>query len=357
MPGWDLAQKAHGRQRDCMLLRAGYWYEEVAAGPEAGEYLTKIEPRRQALAKQRIEVLPARVLTNSIGVPLVLIPAGEFVMGSTPEDIAWALAEGEKISGSKSHLDVLRSESPQHRVKISRPFYLGTYVITQSEYEKVVGVNPSGFTAKQIDSLAFKPPLSENEVNRRAEARKKVEGMDARRHPVETVNWDEAAEFCRRLSSSRAERTAQRVYRLPTEAEWEYACRAGTTSRWYNGDNAAELADIAWFGDNAGAMTHAVGQKRPNAWGLFDMSGNVYQWCADRFSVDYYAKSAPTDPTGPAAGTARVLRGGCWDNIPPFCRSAYRYAYSHTAHSRPFGFRVVVERGVVSRGPAVLQSP
>ena len=125
----------------------------------------------------------------------------------------------------------------------------------------------------------MRPPssrrLPETEVKSRLDDRKKVAGKDTSRHPVETVNWDEAMEFCRRLSAMPAERAARRVYRLPTEAEWEYACRAGTTTRWYCGDDEAGLVDVAWFNKNAGRMTHPVGEKKPNAWGLYDMHGNV----------------------------------------------------------------------------------
>ena len=156
---WDLAQKAHDQERDCMLVRAGYWYEEVAAGPEAGQYSTKLDLRRQALAKQGIEVPPARVVMNSIGMPLVLIPPGEFEMGATPEEIQWALAEGKHKS------KLVLTEAPWRAVKISKPFYLATYHVTQAEYERVMGVNPSAFTEKQMDMSVFKPPLAKSKFS------------------------------------------------------------------------------------------------------------------------------------------------------------------------------------------------
>ena len=169
-------------------------------------------------------------------------------------------------------------------------------------------------------------------------------GKDTSRHPVDTVSWDDATEFCRRLSAMPAERAARRVYRLPTEAEWEYACRAGTTTRWYSGDDEAALRECAWFDANSGGTTHPVGEKKPNAWGLYDMHGNVWQWCSDWFSADYYKQSPPCDPPGPAAGFGRVIRGGRFDFVASECRSA-----AFTTSTRPrtrtynFGFRVVAE--------------
>jgi formylglycine-generating enzyme required for sulfatase activity len=130
-------------------------------------------------------------------------------------------------------------------------------------------------------------------------------------------------------------------YRLPTEAEWEYACRAGTTTRWYSGDDEAGLAECAWFKANAGSMTHSVGLKEPNAWKLYDMHGNVYQWCSDWFSADYYKKSPLSDPTGPTAGSIRVIRGGIWSNYPSHLRSAYHPTLVPTKRAHDIGFRVV----------------
>jgi formylglycine-generating enzyme required for sulfatase activity len=262
-------------------------------------------------------------------------------MGSTPEEIA---AEIEREKGDKGYCDRVPAEAPRHRVKISKPFYLGMYQVTQAEYEKVMGVNPSGFAEKQMEASAFKPPLDKRHTEEREKDAKKLAGKNTSRHPVETVNWDEAMEFCRKLAAMPAERTARRVYRLPTEAEWEYACRAGTTTRWYSGDDEAGLADVAWFNKNASSMTHPVGEKKPNAWGLYDMSGNVEQWCADRFSADYYKQSPPNDPTGPSAGSDRVLRGGHWPSNASYCRSASRITYGPATRSHNYGFRAVVGR-------------
>jgi formylglycine-generating enzyme required for sulfatase activity len=198
-------------------------------------------------------------------------------MGSTPEEITWALEEGKKAELQQWYFDTVRTESPRHRVRVTKSLYLAIYQATQAEYEKLMGVNPSEFTEHQMAVSTFKPPLAEWDVKWRLDSRKQVVGKDTSRHPVETVSWDDATEFCRRLSALPVERDAGRVYRLPSEAEWEYACRAGTTTRWCFGDDEARLADVAWFNKNSGGMTHPVGQKRANAWGLYDMYGNAWQ--------------------------------------------------------------------------------
>ena len=171
--------------------------------------------------------------TNSIGMKLRLIPAGEFMMGSP---------------GTESGRE---DDETQHRVSITKPFYLGVTEVTQEQYQKVMGTNPSYFKGPQ--------------------------------NPVETVSWADAVEFCRKLSAMPAEKTAGHVYRLPTEAEWEYACRAGTTTAYSFGDDASRLGDYGWFGGNSDSKTHQVGEKKPNAWGLYDMHGGVYEWCQDRY--------------------------------------------------------------------------
>jgi formylglycine-generating enzyme required for sulfatase activity len=280
---------------------------------------------------------------NSIGMPLVLIPPGEFEMGSTIEEIAAALKEGRKNEEMSAYAEYVPTEGPRHRVKITRPFYLGMYPVTQAEYAKVMDVNPSGFTQRQADLSAFQPPLLENVAKARVSDRKSVAGKHTGRHPVETVSWDDAVEFCRRLSALPAERAAQRVYRLPTEAEWEYACRAGTASRWFSGDDDPGLVDVAWFRPNSGGMTHPVGQKKPNAWGLHDMQGNVCQWCADWFSPDYYRRSPASDPDGPAAGSTRVCRGASSTDRATRCRSAFHQSVWPAHRSHYFGFRVAAE--------------
>jgi WD40 repeat protein/formylglycine-generating enzyme required for sulfatase activity/serine/threonine protein kinase len=281
--------------------------------------------------------------TNSIGMKLVLIPPGEFEMGSTREEIDRALEEGKKNKEQQWYFERVQAEAPRHQVKITKPFYLEMYHVTQAEYEKVMGVNPSTFTGKQMDASVFKPPLPESDVKNRAKFAEKVAGKDTRRHPVEAVNWDEATEFFRRLSAMPTERASRRVYRLPTEAEWEYACRAGTTTRWYCGDDEAGLPDVAWFHKNSYQITNPVGEKKPNAWGLYDMQGNAEQWCADWFSSDFYKQSPTNDPVGAPAGIQRVVRGGCWYSNSYFCRSAFRGRFGPVTHSSFVGFRVVAE--------------
>jgi formylglycine-generating enzyme required for sulfatase activity len=203
-------------------------------------------------------------------------------------------------------------EGPLHRVRISRAFYMGRYEVTQEQWEKVMGKNPS----------AFKGP----------------------KNPVENVSWDECQEFLKRLNqrtphpnplpegegvSSVPSPTGRGMkgegtFRLPTEAEWEWACRAGTRTRFCSGDADAGLGEYAWFDANSGNTTHPVGKKQPNAWGLYDMHGNVWEWCEDWY--DKYPKGwrPNADPTGPATGSRRVWRGGSWFGNPENCRSSYR---------------------------------
>jgi formylglycine-generating enzyme required for sulfatase activity len=173
---------------------------------------------------------------------------------------------------------------------LTRPFYLGVYQVTQEQYERVMGNNPSDFKGA--------------------------------RNPVEMVSWEDAVVFCQKLSALPEEKAAGRVYRLPTEAEWEYACRAGSTTEYSFGDNESQLADYAWYDQNSGEQTHPVGEKKPNPWGFYDMHGNVREWCADR-SADY-PKGAVSDPRGPKEGPFRVSRGGGWLNGAASCRSAER---------------------------------
>lgn len=202
------------------------------------------------------------------------------------------------------------AEGAQHRVRITWPYWLGTTVVTQEAYERVIGGNAS----------KYKDP----------------------KRPAERVSWDDAVEFCRRLSELPGEKAARRRYALPTEAQWEYACRAGTTTRWYCGDDEAGLLDVAWFIKNAGDSTHPVAEKQPNAWGLYDMYGNVWQWCRDLSRLEPYSDAAADDPTGPSLGIDRVMHGAAWNCQAWSCRSAYRHAFTPVQRGNN-GFRVTCE--------------
>jgi formylglycine-generating enzyme required for sulfatase activity len=246
-------------------------------------------------------------IENSIGMKLRLIPPGEFMMGS-PE-----LEEGR-----------FSDEGPQHRVRLTRPYYLGVYPVTQAQWESIMGNNPSAFSSGERH-------------------RDRVSGLSTDDFPVEHVSWEDAQEFIGRLNE-RSEETGG-VYRLPTEAEWEYACRAGTTTRYFFSDDAGDLGEHGWYSENTGGYfgggrTHPVGQKRPNAWGLYDVHGNVWEWCSDWFSEDYYANSPQEDPTGPESGSLRVYRGGSWNVAARGCRSAHRNGRAPGIRSIIVGFRV-----------------
>jgi formylglycine-generating enzyme required for sulfatase activity/outer membrane protein assembly factor BamB len=257
---------------------------------------------------------PPRALTNSVGMKLALVPAGEFLMGSPDDDPA-----------------ARSDEKPRHRVRITRPFYIGTCEVTQAQYEKVMGSNPSFFSAT-------------------GPGKDKVAGLDTAHFPVEQVRWPDAVELCRRLSELPQEKSANRAYRLPTEAEWEYACRAGTTTAFHHGDSLsskqANFNGLFPFGGAAKgpflARTARAGSYAPNALGLYDMHGNVWEWCSDWYGKDYYKESPRDDPAGPATGSVRVIRGGEWYGDARDCRSAFRYADLPTGTFYVLGFRVVM---------------
>jgi formylglycine-generating enzyme required for sulfatase activity len=221
----------------------------------------------------------------SLGMKFVLIAPGTFRMGS-PEN-----EEGRY------------DDEALHQVTLTRGFEIADAPVTQAQWEKILGNNPSLFTES---------------------------GADA---PVEQVSWDDAMAWCAKIAGQHRGWD----YRLPTEAEWEYACRAGTSGPW--NVTGANLEQLGWYDKNAGGKTHPIRQKRPNAWGLYDCHGNVWEWCADWFGT--YPQGAVTDPTGPSNGGFRVLRGGSWDSEAQYCRSAYRSGFYPAFRLYGFGFRPV----------------
>jgi formylglycine-generating enzyme required for sulfatase activity/serine/threonine protein kinase len=235
----------------------------------------------EAQAKEAKAIFAERPFINSINLALKKLPAGKFVMG-----------EG----------------SDAHEVSLTKPFYIGVYEVTQEQYQRVMGTNPSFF-----------------------------EGAS---NPVEDVSWEDAVRFCRKLSELPEEKNAGRVYRLPTEAEWEYACRGGTTTEFSFGDDRSKLGEYAWVDKNSGRATHPVGKKKPNAWGLYDMHGNVWEWCSDWYGD--YPKGAVTDPVGPVNGSLRVRRGGSWFLDAAICVSALRNGGTPVYRLDTIGFRLAL---------------
>jgi formylglycine-generating enzyme required for sulfatase activity len=276
---------------------------------------------------------------NSISMEFVQAPAGTFTMGS-PQSEADAdeieeVINGDLEKGKARKRDpeeakpiTLESDEDEHEVEITRPFFLGAHEVTQGQFRAVMGPNPLVFTRSGIGT---NPEL-----------------------PVENVSYSEAVEFCKKLSELPAEKEAGRRYRLPTEAEWEYACRAGVRrTPFHCGDQLSpEKANSAWAsslrkrdyakGKRSDLPTaEPVGSYPPNAWGLYDMHGNVWEWCSDWYAADYYKNSPKQDPAGPKDGEQRVARGGSWASRPYDCRSANRLAVAPDVRLG-MGLRVVM---------------
>ncbi|MDR1385283.1 MAG: formylglycine-generating enzyme family protein [Planctomycetaceae bacterium] len=264
---------------------------------------------------QKIEKLTTQ--TTADGIILRLIPSGKFYMGSHDSD------------------EFMRNnEHPQHRIQVTKPLFVGIYPVTQEHFSSLLGFNPSTST-------------------------------DVQNCPVDSVTWYSAIEFCNKLSEKEGfspyyslnatkRRASQAIeeagvnilggngFRLPTEAEWEYACRAGSITPWCFGDLVLDVTHYAWYYDNAQLETHIVGEKKPNAWGLYDMHGNVMEWCYDWYNEFYYQQEQrEDDPTGPMDGVARVLRGGAWQFGAEATRSAYRNSANPNSTSNVIGFRVI----------------
>ncbi|MCF2580243.1 SUMF1/EgtB/PvdO family nonheme iron enzyme [Prevotella stercorea] len=223
---------------------------------------------------------------NGISIDMVRVEAGTFTMGATPEmENPW---DGEK---------------PTHQVTLTNDYYIGKYEVTQALWKAVMGNNPSNFKGDNL--------------------------------PVEMVSWDECQEFISKLNS-----ITGKTFRLPTEAEWEYAARGGKKSRGYQYSGSNNLADVAWYEDNSGSKTHAVGSKQANELGIYDMSGNVWEWCQDWYKG--YSSSSQVNPTGANSGSNRVFRGGSWFDAARSCRSSCRSNNTPVTRYYFFGLRLVL---------------
>ncbi len=236
---------------------------------------------------------PKKSFTNSVGIEFVLIPAGTFIMG-------------EALRIECDTCNAFANEIPRHNVTISKPFYISRYEVTQEQWLAVMDNNPSYFKGQK--------------------------------RPVENVSWKNVQLFIHGLNLKEKINT----YRLPTEAEWEYAARSGTKEAYYFGDKTSKLGEYGWYVINSNSKSHSVGRSEPNAWGLFDMHGNVYEWCQDIYKADYYYYSPLIDPTGPTLDTARrVRRGGYWGSSSRCCRSSYRDSFASDIPLSNTGFRLV----------------
>lgn len=284
--------------------------------------------------------IPVEIKT-SVGTSMVLVPPGDFRMGGTESQLTAGFGV---VKQDDAHwMSCYKSASPQHDVRITRPYYISKYEITQREFEAVMQVNPSWHAS----------------TGKEAYYRDQMRGMDTAAHPVEGVTWLDCVRFCNRLSelenkSPSYQATSQggrpdykttfaAGYRLPTEAEWEMACRAGTDSRFWTGEEPIDPEQAGWHGKIHGSRSHKVGELKGNALGVHDMCHNVWEWVDDCFAPEYYAECSEKvtyDPIGSSEGTMRIVRGGMW----PYADTAAfdRYAYHNDFHCNYVGFRLVL---------------
>ncbi len=285
--------------------------------------------------------------TNGLGMKFRLIPPGEFLMGSTPEEIEAALKDADP--NDMRWQECVKSEAPQHKVILTQPTYLGVNEVTQAEYEKVLGVNPSHFAPTGMGQEA-------------------VVGLETAEHPVEMVSWNDAADFCTKLSQKEKLKsfyiqsddtiTLQdgTGYRLPSEAEWEYACRAGTTTKCWSDNEDADRLQVGWFAENGMSRTHPVGQLRANPFGLCDIHGNVWEWTQDSWDASWYGNSQnkpAINPQSPfSAGSMRVVRGShLWFHLND-SRSSARHSVETPRVHGYLGFRVTLTVDAVRQNSA-----
>ncbi|MBX3450957.1 MAG: SUMF1/EgtB/PvdO family nonheme iron enzyme [Planctomycetaceae bacterium] len=332
----QVASPASSHTQSTTLASQSDWHGWPADAPKPA-----IAPFDAAQAKRHQDEWAAYLkvpveYTNSIGMKFRLVPPGEFVMGSTPDEIEAAL----KVSFDDQHWrECIQSGAPQHKVILTWPIFVGITEVTQMQYERVTATNPSYFSATGTGKEA-------------------VAGLETGHYPAEMVSWNGATQFCAKLSEQESLKPSYRIvgesvvtvegdgYRLPTEAEWEFVCRAGTTTQFWSGDDPDSLLLTAWFGGNSGAKTHPVGEADANPFGLFDVHGNVWEWVQDSWDPAYYGTFTDRAAVNPmpsfSAGDQRVVRGGHWSAAPTYCRASLRFASLPTSQTHLVGFRTVL---------------
>jgi serine/threonine-protein kinase len=297
--------------------------------------------------------------TNSIGMRMTLIPPGEFMMGSTQEQVAAAkkMGEDENLKPADGSLGRLSAELPQHKVTISLPFLMGSTEVSIGQFKRFVEATKYVTEAEQYGFGNSSGKTIDDKVKESDKGKNwKSSGYAVTdESPVSQITWNDACAFCAWLSEHEQRRPWYRTdgkggwqiadyadgYRLPTEAEWEYACRAGTTTQFSFGDDKSLFDQYGWYSKNSSGKAHSVAMKRPNGFGLFDMHGNAHEWCQDWYDAAWYEKSSSSDPLGLSSGGYRVIRGGHWGNLAFSGRSAFRFNYPPSSRLGNYGFRIV----------------
>ncbi len=290
----------HSREIVRLALQEGWLDKSMFEMQVRKEFGPSVEPYLPAFFEMMRNMPETKGRTGSVALPSAKAgPVAEKdtsidLGGGVKLDLVW-VAPGRFLMGSESGEE---NERPVHEVQLTKGFWMGKTPVTQEQWERVMGTNPSEFKCGKILGL--------------------FGGKTHPKHPVESVSWGDCQQFMKEINR----RVPAGGFRLPTEAQWEYACRAGSTAAYCFGDGESRLDEYAWYDRNSGDTTHPVGEKKPNTWGLHDMHGNVWEWCRDWSGA--YSTGVQTDPTGAVSGSFRVLRGGCWIINARCCRSPNR---------------------------------
>ena len=266
-------------------------------------------------------------------------------MGSTEAEVAKLLEQAKATNQPSWYIERLPAEAPKHRVRITKPFWLGVHEVTRGQFRRFVDERGYKTEAERDGKGGYGLIDGQWKQDPRFVWNRDLGFEQADDHPVVNVTWNDVTAFCAWLSEKEGEKS-----HLPSEAQWEYACRAGTTTTWYSGDDEGALKEHAWFSFNAERKSHPVGQKSPNAWGLYDMHGNVWEWCQDWWGDRYYATSPMDDPPGASGGSHRVYRGGGWDYDASRGRASYRAWDDPGCRAENHGFRLAMSLPLAGSG-------
>jgi formylglycine-generating enzyme required for sulfatase activity len=362
---WDVSAVLTPNDRDTKMSKATPWPADAPPPAIAPFDSEQAKKHQEAWAKhlgvpvEKVMVLGKDKDGKDVKLSMVLIPPGEFLLGSPDDEQAKFLALAQAAGDTRSIYGI-PAEGPQRSVRITKPFWLGRHEITMAQFRRFVEAANYKTVAERDGLGGFALVDHEWQQSTHFFWSSNLGFPQTESHPVSNVTWDDATAYCEWLTQQSGWPVS-----LPSEAQWEYACRAGTTTYFHSGNSEVGVERYAWVGPKSNGGPRPAGLLKPNAFGLYDMHGNMWEWCADWFGLDSYAKGPLDDPTGPSVGSEHVIRGGGWITYTRRCRAAHRGHYPPDKRISYLGFRVAAEiaafedeaNGNTNPSPAIAEKP